>query len=57
MTLQGIGPLLTGVVAEYVSISASMLVAGAATVLVGIAWSHTRARRAVAFSQSAMPLG
>jgi predicted MFS family arabinose efflux permease len=57
MTLQGVGPLLTGLVAQYVSISASMLVAGAATVLVGVVWWYTRVRHVPSLSPSAASFG
>jgi predicted MFS family arabinose efflux permease len=56
MTLQGVGPLLLGVVAEYGSIGSAMVVAGAGTATVGIAW-WLRARHAPVMSRSAPGLG
>ncbi len=39
MTLQGVGPVLLGVLAEQASIAAAMLVAGAGTAAVGCWWA------------------
>ncbi len=57
MTLQGVGPLLTGLVAQYASLSTAMVVAGAGPILVGIVWWYTRVRHAPPMSQSAPSLG
>jgi MFS family permease len=44
MTLQGVGPLLTGAVAQLVSTGAAMAFAGAATASVGLWWWLNRTR-------------
>ena len=58
MTLQGVGPVLTGGVAQLVSPGAAMAVAGAGTASVGLWWWLGRARpvRHVV-SPSTAPLG
>jgi len=57
MTLQGVGPLLIGLVAQYASVSTAMAVAGAGPILVGIVWWYTRVRHAAPLSRSAPSLG
>ena len=58
MTMQGVGPLLMGVVAQSLSTSAAMVVAGAGMASVGIVWWwYGRARHAFVMSPSAQRLG
>jgi hypothetical protein len=44
MTLQGLGPVVIGRIAQGVSIGAAMVVAGAGPVLIGLTWWYTRGR-------------
>jgi predicted MFS family arabinose efflux permease len=46
MTLQGLGPLVTGAIAQWLSTSAAMAAAGAGVALVGLWWWFGRARPA-----------
>ncbi len=57
MTLQGVGPLVLGLVAQYVSTAAAMVVSGLGTATVGIAWWYTQARHAAPKSPAAQRLG
>jgi predicted MFS family arabinose efflux permease len=57
MTLQGLGPLVLGLVAQYVSTAAAMVVSGVGTASLGIAWWYGRARHAVLTSPEAIRLG
>jgi hypothetical protein len=42
MTLQGVGPVLLGVLAERTSTGVAMIVAGAGAAVVGCWWATTR---------------
>jgi predicted MFS family arabinose efflux permease len=57
MTLQGLGPVVIGAVAEGVSIGAAMIVAGAGPVLIGLAWWYSRGRHGPFVPASAVGLG
>jgi predicted MFS family arabinose efflux permease len=57
MTLQGVGPLVLGLVAQYVSTAAAMVVSGLGTATVGVVWWSTGTRRAPLMSQSPERVG
>jgi len=57
MTLQGLGPVVIGLIAQGVSIGAAMAVAGAGPVLIGLAWWYTRGRHGPFVPASAVGLG
>jgi predicted MFS family arabinose efflux permease len=57
MTMQGLGPLVCGALAEVVPIGLVMVAAGLATALVGVVWWVTRTRPEVVMSPVNAPLG
>jgi predicted MFS family arabinose efflux permease len=58
MTLQGVGPLVSGALAQVSSSSVAMATMGAGTLLVGVLWAlGDRARHPALKSQAAAPLG
>ena len=57
MTLQGLGPVVIGLIAQGVSIGAAMAVAGAGPVLIGLTWWYTRGRHGPCVPASAVGLG
>jgi predicted MFS family arabinose efflux permease len=57
MTMQGVGPLVAGALAEVLPLSAVMIAAGVATALVGVVWWVTRTRQAAVMSPVGAPLG
>ena len=57
MTLQGLGPVVIGAVAEGVSIGAAMVVAGAGPVMIGLAWWYTHGRHGPFVPAAAVGLG
>jgi predicted MFS family arabinose efflux permease len=57
MTMQGVGPLVAGALAEVLPIAAVMIAAGVATTAVGVVWWVTRTRQAAVMSPVNVPLG